>query len=291
MVHLTATLGAVISVLAAGQGDVCVGPRCEADAEQSTLLQHTQQASSLTTARELSRAENVECPGSPGVSCQGNQCCPGVGTSGNTFPCPSADADWNDCAGEKSAEPYRWSSTGPCSGGSTVCETAGWVYCQDATCSAPTEVDGVLVAKCLCWAPGNTNNSILPDENGGASCVINQQRPQGALPQGGTAMCDAMKAGSLISTYGPQGWKPPLVVSKCEAQTQFAWCWGAPCSRVAGDIICDCPMVISESNATQYLSMSTTACANEPDPCKVIHNSSPAGSGLSPQAHLTECSN
>jgi len=249
MVHLTATLGAVISVLAAGQGDVCVGPRCEADAEQSTLLQHTQQASSLTTASAAVHA------------------------------------------GEKSAEPYRWSSTGPCSGGSTVCETAGWVYCQDATCSAPTEVDGVLVAKCLCWAPGNTNNSILPDENGGASCVINQQRPQGALPQGGTAMCDAMKAGSLISTYGPQGWKPPLVVSKCEAQTQFAWCWGAPCSRVAGDIICDCPMVISESNATQYLSMSTTACANEPDPCKVIHNSSPAGSGLSPQAHLTECSN
>lgn len=38
-----------------------------------------------------------QCAGT-GDECTGNQCCPGFsGSNGSTFPCPSADADWNEC--------------------------------------------------------------------------------------------------------------------------------------------------------------------------------------------------
>mmetsp|Transcript_32375 Transcript_32375/g.94739 ORF Transcript_32375/g.94739 Transcript_32375/m.94739 type:complete len:262 (-) Transcript_32375:106-891(-) len=42
-------------------------------------------------------AGDATCPGS-GTHCAGNQCCPGVWISNNqTFPCPSADADYDAC--------------------------------------------------------------------------------------------------------------------------------------------------------------------------------------------------
>jgi len=41
---------------------------------------------------------SVECPGSPGHDCAGNQCCPGTAASGGkTFACPSADAGFKGC--------------------------------------------------------------------------------------------------------------------------------------------------------------------------------------------------
>jgi len=138
--------------------------------------------------------------------------------------------------------------------------------------------DGVLVSECLCWAPPNTNVSYAPvAENAGASCVMNHQNPDLKLPSGGEAMCDAMKNGALVSTYGPEGWKPPLVFNKCPAKTQWAWCWGAPCKEIDGDIICDCPMMISDNDYDQFISISQTQCNLESDPCSYVHNGSPNG--------------
>ncbi|CAK0854047.1 unnamed protein product [Prorocentrum cordatum] len=222
-----------------------------------------------------------------------------LATAAAAQQCEEADCDsaslvqFRDTRQESSVkpQPFVFQPDGPCSGGGAACEAAGWVYCQDAECSEPTVVDGVLVAKCLCWAPKNTNTSAMPgSDNAGASCVINQQRGGTPLPAGGTAMCDAIKDGKLISTWGPKGWKPPLVTSKCPAGTPFAWCWGAPCTMEAGDIVCDCPMVTVNSTDTQYLSLSIRACADEADPCSVTHNGDPAGSAVELHQHMGQCS-
>ena len=75
----------------------------------------------------------------------------------------------------------------------------GWVFCINAICDNTPTVDekygGKPYAKCQCWQPSNTPDSILPDskKGGGANCVL------GSGP-GGQAMCDAMNAGKLIST-------------------------------------------------------------------------------------------
>jgi len=231
----------------AAVGEVCLAAECPADAEEAALMQH---------------------------------------------PAKVGAEQLRSTRGTQDGAPYKITTDGNCSDMEPYpCDAPGWVYCQDAVCEQePVMVDGVLVAKCLCWAPKNTNKSILPTPMGGASCVANTIRDvmDGmGLPQGGKDMCEAIKGGSLISTYGPTGWKPPLVVQKCPPQTPWAWCWGAPCSMVDGDIICDCPMMISADDYPQYLSVSIQSCANEEDACKYIHNGSPAGGGI--QGYLTPC--
>merc|ERR1719277_2916891 len=154
---------------------------------------------------------------------------------------------------------------GACSGSSSACDAAGWVYCQDAQC----------------WQPTNGDVSSLPGSNAGASCVINAQNPSWNLPATGKDMCDAMKAGALFSTWGPEGWKPPLVISECPARTPWAWCWGAPCEFRDGDVICDCPVMISDNAQPQLLSLSQFECDKENNgrqsPCGFMHNGSPNG--------------
>jgi len=179
---------------------------------------------------------------------------------------------------------------------------APWVYCTDARCDSHLQdKNGVLIAKCLCWMPKKTlntnlvslNESIIPKETSGAGCVYNQVKagsyPFGAI--GGDGMCEEMKNGSLISTYGPLGHSPPARAVKCAARTQWAWCWGAPCSKVDGQIICDCPIVISNYNTDQYVSVSKDVCLEEEgleeDPCSHIHNGSPAGE--SPMGNMEQC--
>merc|ERR1719277_29951 len=88
---------------------------------------------------------------------------------------------------------------GACSGSSSACDAAGWVYCQDAQCGEPIVKDGVLVAECSCWQPTNGDVSSLPGHNAGASCVIQAQNPAWQLPQTGEEMCKAMKEGQLFS--------------------------------------------------------------------------------------------
>merc|ERR1712014_68521 len=110
-------------------------------------------------------------------------------------------------------------------------------------------------------------------------------------------MCDAMKAGKLISTYGPSGTSDigrqiHAKAVKCPAKTKWAWCWGAPCSEDEfGLITCECPIVTSDWDEPQYVSVSDVACDIEKkldeESCSVIHNGSPAGE--SPMKKMPQC--
>jgi len=187
-------------------------------------------------------------------------------------------------------------------GGGEKCD-APWVYCTDANCHQDLVesqyTPGVLAARCHCWMPKNTNFSVIPKETAGAGCVANQIAP-GKAPfgvTGGSAMCEKMKEGALISTYGPTGTsdigiKIHSKSLKCEAYTPWAWCWGAPCSKDEfGLVTCECPVVISDWNQSQFVAVSDVACSIEKklgkDKCKIIHNGSPARE--SPMFAGTQC--
>jgi len=176
---------------------------------------------------------------------------------------------------------------------------APWVYCTDARCDSNTKVkDGVLVAECLCWMPNNTNFSIIPKSTSGAACVGKALNPVSDLFKvtGGEEMCEQMNKGALISTYGPTGKKPPARALECSPRTEWAWCWGAPChNKVEEDgtvlTICDCPIMISDYDTEQYVSVSKDTCSDEEarnkDACSLIHNGSPAGG--SPMKRMPQC--
>merc|ERR1711879_942324 len=110
------------------------------------------------------------------------------------------------------------------------------------------------------------DESIIPKETSGAGCVYNAVK-EGSYPFsaiGGDGMCEEMKNGKLISTYGPLGWSPPARAVKCAPKTKWAWCWGAPCEMVEGKIFCDCPIVISNYDTyDQYVSVSANVCQEE----------------------------
>jgi len=186
--------------------------------------------------------------------------------------------------------------------GGTECE-APWVYCTDANCDQnlveSSWTPGLLVANCYCWMPPNTNFSIIPKETAGAGCVADQVSSGKAAfgVTGGSAMCDAMKDGKLISTYGPTGTsvigkKVHAKAVQCAAKTKWAWCWGAPCKKDEFNrVICECPITISDWDEEQYVSVSSVACdvekALDEGSCSIIHNGSPAGE--SPMKQMPQC--
>jgi len=157
------------------------------------------------------------------------------------------------------------------------CDAPGWVFCQNAICDEKVHFrQGVEVAKCNCWQPTNTNESILPaTEHGGGSCVLGNGMT-------GTEMCEAMKAGALFSTYGPKGdFLPgkPMRNVECPAHNLWAWCWGAPCEKDAeGKVVCDCPIMRSTNNASQVINVAGDAqCIGDPCTKGWTHNAGPAG--------------
>jgi len=188
---------------------------------------------------------------------------------------------------------------GTCAGdaftdGGVNCE-APWVYCTDAVCDQKQKLkNGVLVVTCQCWMPTNTMWSIAPKETSGAGCVYNKVKP-GSYPFssiGGKGMCEEMKAGKLISTYGPLGTAPTAAALKCAPKTPWAWCWGAPCEKAKdGKVYCDCPVVVSDYPTPQYVSLQKKTCEAEGfvglDKCKEIANGSPAGG--SPMFMTPQC--
>ena len=100
------------------------------------------------------------------------------------------------------------------------CEAEDWVYCINANCDAKPTVDANLYGgkpyvNCACWeqstrpasTPGKQSTfSILPMGTSGANCVLDNM-------EGGEEMCEAMKGGALVSTFGPFGWKPNTLES------------------------------------------------------------------------------
>ncbi len=156
------------------------------------------------------------------------------------------------------------------------CEAPAWVFLINALFDdTPVEDEnGVLVAKCHCWQPTETNFSILPGETiSGANCVMESGSR-------GRQMCDRMKAEALASTHRPTGTKlAPLTTAVSEPRTPWAWCFGAPCSKVGDEIICDCPMMITNNALDKSLSLPIDTCQEEFNPCGNIPNSMPAGDG------------
>jgi len=168
------------------------------------------------------------------------------------------------------------------------CDASGWVYCINSVCEDETTTDPLLYGgkpfnKCHCWQPTNTNSSILPHGNdGGANCVLDNG-------PGGEEMCEAMKNGALISTYGPKGtMRDPdtdlfeLEAAICEPHTPWAWCWGAPCVEDPDSptgITCHCPLMTSTNDDEQilYLAGESQCSGAHGSPCDSVHNSEPAG--------------
>jgi hypothetical protein len=156
------------------------------------------------------------------------------------------DKTWDKYTGDPiPITPGDASSCGLVDKGSSVCDAAGWVFCINADCEPepyynPSVYGGKPIVKCHCWQPSNTDFSVVPrGKNGGANCVLGED-DFGPGGNGGADMCNAIKEGALISTYGPKGTMRDgtpigepgpysLQAATCRPHTPWAWCWGAPC--------------------------------------------------------------
>lgn len=189
--------------------------------------------------------------------------------------------------------PPGW--TGPAA--AAACDAPGWVFCINAECAdepsaKPDLYGGKPFVACSCWQPTNTNFSILPlGPDSGANCVLGQDTFAGGA--GGEGMCQAIRDGALISTYGPggdmRGGTPiddaqapfSLQSAECRPNTPWAWCWGAPCEldpTSPTGITCHCPYMTSTNDAVQSISLAgQQACDVDPCAGPQIYNSMPAG--------------
>ena len=174
------------------------------------------------------------------------------------------------------------------------CDAKGWVFCQNAVCDETPVKNGTMwVSKCHCWQQpdGETTKSLIPvAANSGANCVLD-------MGPGGADMCTAMQNGALWSTFGVGNptYLPgkPLQAASCPPHSLWAWCWGAPCEMVDGQIICSCPIMKSMNSAAQAISLAGEAqCPpNIEDPCTKgwTHNSMPAGTSPSEYMDTPTC--
>jgi hypothetical protein len=179
------------------------------------------------------------------------------------------------CEERPSTEPVSLEAIGCSDHVNYVCETTDtpWVYCIDAICEEP--IDGYSTCRCWNQAPGK---SIAPGSaQSGATCVGNNEYGKNELY--GEALCNAMKEGSLVSTfggkYGNTSFVPDFANEFCDGG--FAYCWGALCEQdpTNPDIaICECPFVSSESGAV--IGVIESECAQQEDnACSYIHNGGP----------------
>jgi len=116
---------------------------------------------------------HVNCPYT-GNGCAGNQCCPGAAqTGGKTFPCPSADADWNGCQAD--APNKLGEKCGVCGsypGDAGPCES-------QLECAQP---DNVMVGQCpICQYPAPAP-SPAPLNDLGEKCGVCGSYPGDAGP-------------------------------------------------------------------------------------------------------------
>lgn len=161
-----------------------------------------------------------------------------------------------------------------------VCETTDtpWVYCIDAICQEP--IDGYSTCRCWNQAPGK---SIAPGSaQSGATCVGNNQ--YGKSEPYGEELCNVMKSGTLVSTfggkYGNTSFVPEFANVACEGG--FAYCWGAFCKQdpTNPDIaICQCPFV--ESSVGSVIGVIDSQCEQQAgNECSYIHNGGPRSQEL-----------
>ena len=184
------------------------------------------------------------------------------------------------CEERPSTEPVSLNAIGCLDHVDYTCETTDtpWAYCIDAVCEEP--IDGYSTCKCWTQAPGK---SILPGSaQSGATCVANNE--YGKDEPYGEELCNAMKAGTLVSTFGGThgntSFLPEFAAASCDGG--FAYCWGATCQPdpVNPEIsICKCPFVSSDKGAAIFIIQSQCAqqAGNE---CSYIHNGGPESPAL-----------
>lgn len=186
-------LGGSTGVLALGGEKSCGGsPGSQAcgaqtDQEGPALLQlRTAQGTAQggppgATPRPVLTSEG--CPGSPGIFCQGNECCPGIDRTGNlTFPCPSAKPCFNRC----DIKPHRSKFSGkfvtatamtkfPVGTAKAMAEFARASYCgpdsdlKSWTCKACKEMGFHIVPKTMTFI---SLPDVLPHEIIGHSLFV-----------------------------------------------------------------------------------------------------------------------
>lgn len=178
------------------------------------------------------------------------------------------------------------------------CDDTEWVYCIDAACGLPDE-NGLSTCDCIKQSPSESKAPGTAES--GATCVYQkadqeneiQKKTNILVPSSGLygqAMCDAMKDGALISTFGALSESPnaipPFADQPCPADTTWLYCWGAACTQNEEDmekrgpnaVQCQCPYVQSPEVNIQ---IETSQCAPEQKPngdgiCNYLHNGNPS---------------
>jgi len=166
-------------------------------------------AALLQEAHPHGGGAHVKCPYS-GAGCAGNQCCPGAAqTGGKTFPCPSADPNWNHC---QAAAPHPLNKLGE------KCGTCGSYPGDAGACESQYECakpNNVMVGQCpICQYPAPAP-SPAPLNDLGEKCGVCGSYPGDAGPCKSQYVCqqpnNAVMGQCPICAYPPTTTTPPPV--------------------------------------------------------------------------------
>lgn len=91
-----------------------------------------------THGKQCREGEDVQCPGTKGHLCRGEQCCPGV-AGGSNFPCPSAPNGWGDQRCESATKAHDCTTEFRCSVGEAVQCPGSGVWCSGEECCPAAE--------------------------------------------------------------------------------------------------------------------------------------------------------
>ena len=189
------------------------------------------------------------------------------------------------------------------------CDNTPWVYCIDLLCAEPT-ANGL--SKCDCILQTSGDSRLPPNANAGANCVYSNTGLSESFTSeiggrstselNGEEMCNAMKEGALISTFGKLSQGPDTIPSfadeKCPPETPFTYCWGAICSQTEEDkrkrganaVRCECPYVrapnvniqVTEAQCTPEIDSDPFPATTPPTrpprnpTCAYLHNGNPS---------------
>jgi len=166
-------------------------------------------AALLQEAHPHGGGAHVKCPYS-GAGCAGNQCCPKAAqTGGKTFPCPSADPNWNKC---QAAAPQPLNKLGE------KCGTCGSYPGDAGACESQYECakpNNVMVGQCpICQYPAPAP-SPAPLNDLGEKCGVCGSYPGDAGPCKSQYVCqqpnNAVMGQCPICAYPPTTTTPPPV--------------------------------------------------------------------------------
>jgi len=193
--------------------------------------------------------------------------------------------------------------------GGFQCDSTPWVYCIDSLCAEPT-ADGLSTCDCILQTSGDSR--LPPSATAGANCVYSNTGlsddftseigGRSTSELNGEEMCNAMKEGALISTFGKLSQGPDTIPNfadeRCPSETPFTYCWGAICSQTEEDkrkrganaVQCECPYVtapnvniqVTEAQCTPEINSDPFPATTPPTrpprnpTCAYLHNGNPS---------------